>query len=278
MTDQRVWFITGASSGFGRELAKHVITRGWRAAVTARDVATLSDLVGDAEQVLPLALDVSDDDAIASTVAETVARFGRIDVLANVAGYGYMSSVEEGEEQHIRAMFDTNVFGLFSLTRAVLPFMRAQKSGHIINITSVAGFLGMPRSAYYSATKHAVEGFSKALATEVEPLGLKVTCVEPGAFRTDFAGRSIQITPTKIDDYAATVGVAIKTAAEGSGKQSGDPARAAEAMIALSEENNPPHHLVLGKAGFEGVIKFLTTQIDEVRSRQETAVSADFPS
>jgi len=276
MTDQRVWLITGASSGFGRELAKAVIARGWRVVATARNVGDLDGIGGAREQVLPLALDVTDHEAITTVVTAAVERFGRIDVLANVAGYGYMSSAEEGEEPRIRAMFDTNVFGLFALTREVLPIMRAQRSGHIISITSVAGIQGMPRSAYYSATKHAVEGFSKALATEVEPLGLKVTCVEPGAFRTNFAGSSGQATSTKIKDYADTVGASMNKAAQGSGNQPGDPARAALAMIAITEEDRPPHHLVLGTIGYEGVVSTLDKQLQDIKSRRDVANSVDF--
>ncbi|RYF10737.1 oxidoreductase [Sphingomonas sp. OK281] len=276
MTDQHVWLITGASSGFGRELAKAVIARGCRVVVTARNAADLDGIGGAPEQVFPLDLDVTNYEAITTVIAAATERFGRIDVLANVAGYGYMSSAEEGEEARIRAMFDTNVFGLFAITREILPIMRAQRSGHVISITSVAGIQGMPRSAYYSATKHAVEGFSKALAAEVEPLGIRVTCVEPGAFRTNFAGSSGQTTKTKIKDYAETVGASMDKAAQGSGNQPGDPARAALAMISLTEEDNPPHHLVLGAIGYEGVVNTIEKQLQEIRSRREVALSVDF--
>lgn len=276
MTDQHVWLITGASSGFGRELAKAVIARGCRVVVTARNAADLDGIGGAPEQVFPLDLDVTNYEAITTVIAAATERFGRIDVLANVAGYGYMSSAEEGEEARIRAMFDTNVFGLFAITREILPIMRAQRSGHVISITSVAGIQGMPRSAYYSATKHAVEGFSKALAAEVKPLGIRVTCVEPGAFRTNFAGSSGQTTKTKIKDYAETVGASMDKAAQGSGNQPGDPARAALAMISLTEEDNPPHHLVLGAIGYEGVVNTIEKQLQEIRSRREVALSVDF--
>ena len=186
-----VWFITGCSTGFGRELAELVLKRGWKAVVTARDQKRVADLVeGHEANALAVSLDVTDAGQIAAAVKAAKDKFGRIDVLVNNAGYGYQASVEEGDDAEIRAQFDANVFGLFAMTRDVLPIMRAQKSGHVINITSVAGFIGFAGSAYYSASKHAVEGWSDGLAKEVEPLGLHVTCVEPGPFRTDWAGRS----------------------------------------------------------------------------------------
>jgi len=206
-SDTPVWFISGCSTGFGRELAKLVLARGWRAVVTARDAGRVADLADGAEdRALAVSLDVTDQAQIDDAVAQAKAKFGRIDVLVNNAGYGYQASVEEGEESEIRAQFDANVFGLFALTRAVLPIMRAQKSGHVINITSVAGLVGFPGSGYYAASKHAVEGWSDALLAEVQPLGINVTCVEPGPFRTDWAGRSLKQTPVKIADYAETAG------------------------------------------------------------------------
>jgi NAD(P)-dependent dehydrogenase (short-subunit alcohol dehydrogenase family) len=273
-----VWLITGCSTGFGYELAKLVIARGWRAVVTARDKSTLAKFVAAApERVLAATLDVTDAGQISAAVAAAKDRFGRVDVLVNNAGYGYTSSVEEGEEAQIRAVFDANVFGLFAMTRAVLPVMRAHRSGHIINITSVAGLVGMPSSAYYSATKHAVEGFSKALTHEVAALGIKVTCVEPGPFRTDFGGRSIRMTASTIEDYAETVGKRLQASKTMSGSQPGDPVRAAEAMIALTQQLNPPPHLVLGKPGFEAATKYLREQLQQIEAQRETAIGTDFP-
>jgi len=182
-----VWFITGCSTGFGRELAKAVIARGWRAVVTARDQTSVSGLVQGHATALAVSLDVTKSDQVKAAAAAAEQRFGRVDVLVNNAGYGYQSSIEEGEEDKIRAQFDANVFGLFAMTRAVLPIMRRQHSGHILNITSIGGLVGFPASGYYSATKHAVEGWSESLAAEVKPLGIRVTCVEPGPFRTDWA-------------------------------------------------------------------------------------------
>ena len=275
---QPVWFITGCSTGFGRELAKLVIARGWPAVVTARDRAKVADLSeGAADRVLALSLDVTDPAQITQAVAETTQTFGRIDVLVNNAGYGYQSSVEEGEEDKIRAQFDANVFGLFALTRAVLPVMRAQRSGHVLNVTSVAGFVGFPASGYYAATKHAVEGFSVALSAEAGPLGIRVTCIEPGPFRTDWAGRSLIQTPNTIPDYAETAGARLKATAEKSGTQAGDPVRAGEAMIRVTEIDNPPRHLVLGAWGYEAVTTRLKQRIAEIEAWRETSLGADYP-
>ena len=249
-----VWFITGCSTGFGRDLAKLVLDRGWRAIVTSRDKAKVQDLTaGHAGRALPLALDVTSAQQIKDAATEAKRAFGRVDVLVNNAGYGYQSSVEEGEDDEIRAQFDANVFGLFAMTRAILPMMRQQRNGHIINITSVAGLIGFPGSGYYAASKHAVEGWSDALLTEVEPLGIKVTCVEPGPFRTDWAGRSLKQTPTQIKDYEETAGSRIKMTADKSGTQAGDPVKAGEAMIEITQSETPPRHLVLGAWGVDAV-------------------------
>ncbi len=273
-----LWFITGCSTGFGRELAKLVLARGWRAVVTARDKARVADLVQEAEdRALALDLDVTDAVQVTAAVQAAEARFGSIDVLVNNAGYGYQASVEEGEESEIRAQFDANVFGLFALTRAILPGMRARRRGHVLNVTSVAGFIGFPGSGYYAASKHAVEGWSDALAAEGKPLGIKVTCIEPGPFRTDWAGRSLKQTPNRIADYADTAGVRLKGTAEGSGNQAGDPARAAEAMIRITESENPPRHLVLGAFGIDAVTNTLKATLAEVEAWRETSLSTDFP-
>ncbi|MBE7212046.1 MAG: SDR family NAD(P)-dependent oxidoreductase [Gluconacetobacter diazotrophicus] len=276
--DTPVWFITGCSTGFGRELARLVIERGWRAAVTARDLAKVSDLAeADADRVLPLALDVTDQDGIDRGVRQAIERFGRIDVLVNNAGYGYQSSVEEGEEHEIRAQFDANVFGLFALTRAVLPGMRTNKRGHVINITSVAGLVGFPGSGYYAASKHAVEGWSDSLAAEVAPLNIKVTCVEPGPFRTDWAGRSLKQTPNRIAEYADTAGKRLAATAGISGRQAGDPVRAAAEMIHISELPDPPRHLVLGRWGVDNVSDRLRARLDEIESWRDRGLATDYP-
>lgn len=271
-----VWFITGCSTGFGRALAEAVLGRGWRVVATARDVGRVADL-GGGDRLLPLGLDVTDARQVEQAVGEAVQRFGGIDVLVNNAGYGYQSSVEEGEDAEIRAQFEANVFGLFALTRAVLPHMREAERGHIINISSVAGLVGFPGSGYYAASKHAVEGWSDALAAEVAPIGINVTCVEPGPFRTDWAGRSLQQTSVRIKAYQQTAGARLDMTAGYSGKQPGDPARAAQAMIALTEEANPPRHQLLGRFAQETVTAKLRERLAEMERGRERALSADFP-
>ncbi|WP_322059465.1 oxidoreductase [Paraburkholderia sp. J63] len=273
-----VWFITGCSSGFGRELALAVLARGWRCVATARNKASLDDLAPDAgEHLLRVSLDVTDPAQIDAAVALAQARFGGIDVLVNNAGYGYQSSIEEGDEREIRAQFDANTFGLFAMTRAVLPGMRAKKRGHVVNITSVAGLAGFPGSGYYAASKHAVEGFSDALLAEAGPLGIKVTCVEPGPFRTDWAGRSLVQTPNRIEDYAGTAGARMKRTAQGSGHQPGDPARAAQAMIRVTEVAEPPRHLVLGAFGVDAVSQRLRAALADIEAWRETSLGTDYP-
>lgn len=273
-----VWFITGCSSGFGRDLARAVLARGWRVVVTARDEARVRDLVEEAsDRGLALSLDVTDSAQIAAAVDAAERRFGRIDVLVNNAGYGYQASVEEGVESEIRAQFDANVFGLFAITRAVLPAMRKNRRGHVINITSVAGFVGFPASGYYAASKHAVEGWSDSLAAEAAPLGIMVTCIEPGPFRTDWAGRSLRQTPNRIEDYAETAGARLKNTAAVSGKQAGDPARAAEAMIHITEVDAPPRHFVLGAWGIDAVTTKLKSALAEIEAWREAGLATDYP-
>ncbi len=273
-----VWFISGCSTGFGLELARLIIARGWNAVVTARDVARVRDLAAGAEdRVLPVALDVTNADQIKSAVSAAEKKFGRIDVLVNNAGYGYQTTVEEGVESEIRAQFEANVFGLFALTRAVLPGMRVRRKGHILNITSVAGFIGFPGSGYYSASKHAVEGFSDSLLAEVAPLGINVTCIEPGPFRTDWAGRSLIQTKSQIADYAETAAARMKQTSGNSGSQPGDPVRAGEAMIKIVADANPPRHLVLGSIGYSNVTKKLAERLAQIEAWRETSIGADYP-
>ena len=273
-----VWFITGCSTGLGRSLAEAVLARGWRAVVTARDKASVADLVGGAgDRGLALDLDVTKPAQIAAAVQAAEARFGGIDVLVNNAGYGYQSSVEEGDEAEIRALFDANVFGLYAMTRAVLPGMRARRRGHVISITSVAGFTGFPASAYYAATKHAVEGWADALADEVAPLGIKVTCVAPGPFRTDWAGRSLHKTISQLADYAETVAARMTAMAQRGKNQPGDPARAAAAMIHITEVDKPPLHLVLGAFGMNAVTNKLKESLTEIEAWRAVGEPTDFP-
>jgi len=273
-----VWFISGCSTGFGRELAQQTIARGFKTVVTARDPAKVQDLVSGHDNALAVALDVTDQGSIDQAVKTALEAFGTVDVLVNNAGYGYQSSVEEGDEKEVRAQFDANVFGLFALTRAVLPAMRKQRRGHVINITSVAGFIGFASSGYYSASKHAVEGWSDSLALEAAPLGIHVTCVEPGPFRTDWAGRSLHQTPSTLPEYADTAAARMKATSEYSGTQAGDPARAATAMIAITEHDNPPRHLVMGAWGYDAVTNKLKERLAQIEAWKQTSIDTDFPS
>ena len=273
----QTWLITGCSTGFGHALAKAVIARGWRAVVTARNKASVAGLVeGHEPAALAVSLDVTKPDQVKAAAASAEQRFGRVDVLVNNAGYGYQSSVEEGEEDKIRAQFDANVFGLFAMTRAVLPMMRKQRGGHIINVTSIGGLVGFPASGYYSATKHAVEGWSESLEVEVKPLGIKVTCVEPGPFRTDWAGRSLSQTPNRIEDYAETAGARMKTTSGYSGQQPGDPAKAAEAIIRITQVDSPPRHLPLGPFAVEQAEKKMHAFLAEIEEWRELALATSY--
>lgn len=278
MSDKPVWLITGCSTGFGRELARILLERGYRVVATAREGAKVRDLVaGYPDTGLALALDVTAPHQITASVEAAVKKFGRIDVLVNNAGYGYLAAVEEGEEDEIRAMFDTNFFGLAALTRAVLPVMRAQKSGAIVNISSMGGFIGFPGSGYYAATKFAVEGLSEALSKEVAPLGIKVLIVEPGPFRTDWAGRSLKMPKTPNEAYAETA-VARRNQVHGySGNQPGDPVRGSEAIIATVELPNPPLRLPLGAFAYDIMAKELDLLATEHAAVKDVALGADFP-
>ena len=273
-----IWFITGCSTGLGHALAQFVLAKGWRAAVTARDKERLADLVaGAGDRALALELDVTDAAQIKAAVAAAEATFGAIDVLVNNAGYGYQSSIEEGDDSEIRQQFEANVFGLFAVTRAVLPGMRTRRKGHVLNITSVAGIIGFPGSGYYAASKHAVEGFSDALAAEGAPIGIKVTCIEPGPFRTDWAGRSLRQTPNLIADYASTAGIRMQGTSEKSGTQPGDPQRAAAAMVHITEIEHPPRRLLLGAFGVDVVTRQRQDSLVEIERWRDTSLGADFP-
>jgi NAD(P)-dependent dehydrogenase (short-subunit alcohol dehydrogenase family) len=273
-----VWFITGCSTGLGRALAEAVLKHGHRAIVTARNPAQIQDIAAQHPgNSLALQLDVADYSQIDRAISTAEKAFGRIDVLVNNAGYGYLAAVEEGEEQEIRAMFETNFFGLAALIRRVLPGMRARGRGHIINISSVGGLLGNPSSGYYNATKFAVEGLSEALAKEVEPLGIRVTVIEPGPFRTDWAGRSLKQVRNPIDAYAKTSGARRAQISGYSGRQAGDPARAAQAIIRIVESPAPPMNLVLGKDGLNRVRGKLEKFSESLRQWETVTVGADFP-
>jgi NAD(P)-dependent dehydrogenase (short-subunit alcohol dehydrogenase family) len=273
-----VWLVTGCSTGLGRALAKTLLRRGQQVAATARDPAAIADIVAVApDSALALALDVRNSAQIYAAVTEAERRFGTIDVLVNNAGHGLRAAVEEADESDVRDLFETNVFGLMAMTRAVLPIMRQRGRGHIVNITSTAGFIGNPGSGYYAATKFAVEGFSDSLAKEVLPLGVRVLVVAPGPFRTDFAGRSLKRSGVAMREYEGTAGKASAALAARNGRQAGDPQRAAEAIIAAVRSTNPPGHLLLGQSA----VTRIREKLDEIRADidawEKVSLSADFP-
>ncbi|MCY3012644.1 MAG: oxidoreductase [Pirellula sp.] len=276
LSEKPVWFITGCSTGFGRQIATHVLELGYRTVVTSRDPEDISDLA-ELGNALVLKLDVTDRTQAESAVKAALDHFGCIDVLVNNAGIGYFAAVEESDEQEVRKMFDVNVFGLSRMIHIVLPGMRKRRQGFIVNLSSIAGLRSFPALGYYNSTKFAVEGLSEALWQEVEPLGIKVMLVEPSGFRTDWAGRSANETEHQIADYADTADKNIRQLRAVSGNQSGDPTRAAEAIVQAVESPNPPHRLLLGNDAYDGAI----SKLDELRAEfiEWEAVSrgADFP-
>ena len=275
--DDPVWFITGCSTGFGRELAQLIINRGGRVVVTARDPDTLSDLAAvSPDRVLPLRLDVTKPEEIITAVREAEGKFGAIDVLVNNAGYGYLTALEEAEENEYRALFETNIFGPIAMARAVVPGMRVRGRGHIVNISSIVGFRGAPSAAFYSSTKFALEGFSESLSLELKPLGIRVTIVEPGSFRTDFAGRSMRSARNPIADYAETVGARIEHLKQSNGKQAGDPRRAAAAIFDIVSSDEPPLRLLLGADALEAARIKVAALKDEFDRWEAVTLSANF--
>jgi NAD(P)-dependent dehydrogenase (short-subunit alcohol dehydrogenase family) len=274
----RTWFITGASTGFGRLLAEEVLKRGERVAATARDTAKLDDLVRQyptTAHVLPL--DVTKPEQIARTAEQAIEVFGHIDVLVNNAGYGVNGAIEEVSEEEFEHMFQTNIYGLIRTTRAFLPHFRHRRSGHIINFSSIGGLIGSPGWGFYNTSKFAVEGFSEALAAEMNPLGVKVTVIEPGPFRTDFLGRSGKLAEREITDYAQTAGRAREYLKTQSGKQPGDPQKAIEAVIAVADAAQPPVHLILGKLALNRFRDNMASWEKEIAAWESVTTGADFP-
>lgn len=242
----QIWMITGSSRGIGRAVAEAVLAAGHSLMATARDPDTLNDLVSRyGDRIRTARLDVTDPQQVDAAVQETVRAFGRIDVVANIAGYGNIGSIEDMSLEDIRAQIETNLFGTINVTKAVLPVMRTQRAGHIIQFSSVGGRIGSTGRAAYSAAKWGVEGFSEVLATETAPLGIKVTIIEPGGFRTDFAGTSSKMQAGR-PEYDATVGAAERFQRDYNGKQPGDPAKAAAVIVAVAALAQPPLRLLLG--------------------------------
>ena len=277
-TPQRVWFITGASAGLGKLMAETLVRAGHEVVATARNIEDIANFgFHYKDRGLALELDVTKPDTITAAVTAAIGKFGRIDVLVNNAGYGLVGAIEEPTDAQIARQFDTNVFGLLRVTRTILPHMRQQKSGHILNLSSIGGLIASPGIGYYNATKFAVEGLSEALKAEVEPLGIHVTVVEPGPFRTEFLGRSGDISDNIIPDYIPTAGKTRQYFNDNDGKQAGDPAKAIAAMIAAVESPTPPKHLLLGASAFNRMTARIEQWQADLAANRETALNADFP-
>lgn len=275
---KKVWLITGCSTGFGRELAKAVLAKGYNAAVASRNTDDVKDIIKNYPQTaIAVKLDVTVKEQVVSAVAETVKKFGQVDFLVNNAGIGYFAAIEESEEDKVRNMFEINFWGLAHMTNEVLPIMRKQRSGFIINIASIGGLRGFPGVGFYNATKFAVDGYSEALSKETAPLGIKVMIVAPSGFRTDWAGRSAEDSKIKIADYETTAGKNAGDIRGYSGSQAGDPVRAAAAIIKAVEAENPPLRLLLGSASLKGARIKLEELKKDFDAWEETSVHADFP-
>ncbi len=261
------WLITGCSTGFGRAFAEAALAHGHSAVVTARDVTTVQDLAdAHPDTALAVALDVTDDTQVATAVAAAEERFGGVDVLVNNAGYGYRSAVEEGDPGQVQQLFDAQLFGTVRTIKAVLPGMRARRSGTIVNLSSIGARVSPAGSGYYAAVKAAIEALTLSLRREVGPLGITAMVVEPGGFRTDFAGRSLTQSPQPIADYADTAGKRRKEHDTVHGTQPGDPAKAAEALITAVESEHPPFMLLLGNDASDS----FRTALDDLRSDIDT--------
>ena len=279
MNPTKVWYITGASQGFGLSLVKKLLAAGYRVAATTRKVETLKQAVGNsnADNFLPLSVDLANMDSIRRSVEETQAHFGAIDVLVNNAGYGMAGTLEETAERDIRNIFEVNVMALLSVTKIVVPVMRKQRSGYIINMGSVAGFVGAPGWSIYSATKAAVAAFSEVLALDLREFGIRVTVVEPSGFRTGFLTEgSLALTEVKLDGYQAVKDTQRRYLA-GNGKQPGDPDRAAGILIDMAENNAPPLHLVLGVDAYNRAMQKVDDLKEEMIQWRPITQSADFP-
>lgn len=273
----RVWLITGSSTGFGRSLTEAVLKHGDRVVATARKPEQLDDLVQQyPDTIKAVRLDVTNLQEVHAAVEAALNEYDRIDVLVNNAGYGSVGAIEEVSDDDIKRQFDTNLFGALNVTRAVLPTLREQRTGHILNISSVGGVVSFAGVGIYCATKFALEAVSESLAQELKPLGIKVTIIEPGAFRTDFSGRSIVTPDQQIADYAETSGKMIQWNQEIDGKQPGDPAKAAAAMIQVVETENPPLRLALGEDAVNGITQKLESMKTELEAWKDISVNTAF--
>ena len=272
------WLITGCSTGFGREIARAALEAGHSVAVTARNVDAIADFVDQfGDRALALPLDVTNRDQITAVVGEVEKAFGGIDVLVNNAGYGYMAAVEEGEDAEVRKLFDTNYFGVVDTLKAVLPGMRARRSGHVINISSMTGLVANPPNAYYSSTKFALEALTEALAKEVGLLGIKVTAIEPGAFRTDWAARSMQESSTPISDYDDNVGARKTLIKQFADHLPGDPRKVAEAVLMVAALDEPPLRLLLGRDVLAAVREKIADLTASINHWESITKNVNFP-
>ncbi|GAA4811616.1 oxidoreductase [Actinomycetospora chlora] len=277
MSTPRVWLITGTSTGFGRAIAREALRRGDRVVATARRADDVADLAAaEPDRVRTATLDVTDPAAVAAAVDLAVAEFGRIDVVVNNAGYGSRGAFEEFTDEQIRAQFEVNVFGAMAVTRAVLPVMRAQGSGHVIQMSSIAAVRAALGGSAYSGSKMALEGVSEGLAADVAPLGIKVTMIEPGPFRTDFAGRS-PVVADPLPAYAEVLRESRGRFARLDGTQPGDPERAARAVVAVADLDEPPLRLPLGANAFDTVRATLRARLEELDALEALGRDTDFP-
>lgn len=273
----RVWLVTGTSQGFGKELVRKILSLGDCVIATSRNPQAVAAHFPDAKDRLQvISLNFHDSKQITQAIDAAIAHFGRIDVLVNNAGHGLLGAIEEATDEEIARVYEVNVFGLIRVTRAVLPHMRKQENGHIVNISSILGLIGLPGWGIYSSTKFAVEGLSESLAQEVAPLGIGVTIVEPGPFRTDFLGSSLNIASQIISDYHDTAGATRASAEERNGKQEGDPALAAEAIVQAVLSDCPPLHLPLGAMALEFANQHLSDLQGEFNTWKELALASDF--
>jgi len=273
------WFITGVSTGFGKHLADLALAQGDKVAATFRQQAQADEFTQKAgANGVGLVADVADEAAVKQAVATAIDKLGHLDVVVNNAGYGSMGAIEEVPEEEVQRQFDINVFGPLRVLRAVLPHLRARKSGHILNITSIGGLRTFPGVGIYNASKFALEAIGESLEQQVKPLGIRVTNVEPSGFRTDWAGRSATFTEPAIEDYRPTAGKNMADIQGYSGRQPGDPERAAQAMFDLVRMDNPPVHLPLGKAAVKGALDKFATIAKEVEQYAHIGNGADFPS
>lgn len=273
-----VWLITGCSTGFGREIALCALRQGARVAVTARRRDAVADICAEfSQRALAIELDITDAAQRERAFQSTLEHFGQLDILVNNAGYGYVAAIEEGDEAAFRAMFETNFFATLAMTRLVLPYFRERRRGRILNNSSQAGLMANPGTGFYSASKHALEGLMEALGKEVAPLGIDVVTVQPGAFRTDWSGRSMQRGEHRIADYAESVHARLDMIAAIDGRQPGDPVRAAHVFVDLAVMDKPPAQLVLGAGLLQSYRERLTGIQERLRDWEAVSVSAEYP-